>query len=83
MPTRRRQSKNIIGPHLAQARRDAGLGLGDLAARCTRGGWDCSENTISKIESGHRCVADAEAVALARALGVKLRVLFLDDRELF
>ncbi len=83
MKARDLHGKNLIGPHLAAARRLAGLGQGDVAARCTLAGWECSENTISKIESGFRCVADAEVVLLARALGVKLAALFRDDQDLF
>lgn len=75
--------KNLIGSALKKARREAGLSQGDLAARCAVRGWDCSENTVSKIEAGFRCVADAELVALAEALGVKLLILLPDYPRLF
>ena len=47
-----------------------------LAAHCARAGWDAGENTIAKIEAGFRCVKDREVVILAKALGVRLEVLF-------
>jgi len=44
----------------------------DLAARCTRLGFDIGRGTISRIETGLRGVSDLEMVLLAKALRVKL-----------
>ena len=41
-----------------------------LAARCGMLGWDIGENIITKIETGIRCVTDAEFACLAKALTV-------------
>jgi hypothetical protein len=54
-----------------------------LAAKCSRLGWDMTENTVTKIETGIRCVTDEELVVLAKALRVKLHALFPDHTELF
>jgi transcriptional regulator with XRE-family HTH domain len=48
----------------------------ELAARLTRLGWNCSENTVSKIEAGYRRVIDEEVALIARALGVQPGDLF-------
>lgn len=47
-----------------------------LTARCSRAGWDVSENIIAKIEAQYRCVTDRELVYLAKALGVPEQALF-------
>jgi transcriptional regulator with XRE-family HTH domain len=62
--------QNIIGATLKRLRRALKLSQAMVAARCTILGWDISQNTITKIESGFRCVTDYELVTLARALRV-------------
>jgi hypothetical protein len=42
-----------------------------LAARCRRWGWDLSRETLAKIETQLRWVADFELIFLARALRVE------------
>ena len=49
----------------------AGISQDDLAARCTRQGFDIGRGTISHIETGLRGVSDLEMVLLAKALRVK------------
>ncbi len=44
----------------------------DLAARCTRQGFDIGRGTVSHIETGLRGVSDLKMVLLAKALRVKL-----------
>lgn len=83
MLRRPKKSQNVIGPALHAARRQAELTQDALAARCTRLGWDCSENTVSKIETGERCITDEELVMLCRALRVQLHALFPNDQDLF
>lgn len=79
MPT-----QNLIGPALRRLRQERGLNQAMLAARCVRTGWEsCSENTISKIETGVRCVTDRELVLICQVLRAKLKELLLDQPKLF
>src|SRR6187402_691531 len=75
--------QNIIGPHVRAIRLQQKLTQGELAARCGTLGWDASENTIAKIESGVRCVTDEELVNLAKALRTKLKGLLPGYERLF
>lgn len=78
------RSQNIIGTAVQESRRNQSLSQAMVAAKCSILGWsECSENTISKIETGIRCVNDVELVFLARALRVKLRDLLPEHPELF
>ena len=74
--------QNIIGPTVKRLRKSLHLTQGDLAARCGVLGWDISENTVTKIEKGIRCITDKELVPIARALNVKLPELFPDYPDL-
>jgi transcriptional regulator with XRE-family HTH domain len=69
-------AQNVVGPEIRRIRFQKGWTQGVLAARCSRAGWDISENTIAKIEARIRCVTDTEIVRLARALGVQLEDVF-------
>jgi transcriptional regulator with XRE-family HTH domain len=62
------RARNIIGPQVRKLRIAAGVGQDDLAARCSRLGFDVSRSTISHIETGFRGVSDLEMVILAKAL---------------
>ena len=42
-----------------------------------------SRSTLAKIETQIRCVTDVELLALAKALKVKMKDLFLDHDSLF
>ena len=75
-------SQNIVGLSLKQLRRSRKLSQSMLAARCAVLGWDISQNTITKIENGFRCVADYELLTLARALKVSLAELLMEDFDL-
>lgn len=76
--------QNFIGPALRRLRQGRGLNQAMLAARCVRAGWEsCTENTISKIETGVRCITDRELVLIAQALRAKLRELLPDHPKLF
>jgi transcriptional regulator with XRE-family HTH domain len=47
-----------------------------LVLRCSRAGWDVSENTIAKIEAQIRWVTDRELALMAQALRVDPSELF-------
>ena len=66
------KQKNIVGPQVRRLRVAAGLSQEALAGRLQVAGWDLSRAGLSKIEAGLRLVIDAEAVMLARVLGVAL-----------
>lgn len=69
-------SQNLTGPAVRRLRKQLGLKQDELAARLCRKGWDCSENTVSKIEAGFRRVNDFEAHMLAQVLGVEIQDIF-------
>lgn len=75
--------QNIIGPQIKALRLSKEVSQAMLAARCELLGWDVSENGITKIERQIRCVTDRELLILAKALRVKLRDIFPQERRLF
>ena len=62
--------KNICGKRVKEARKKLGLSQDDLAARLQVSGVIIERNSISRIESGSRFVADYELLALANILKV-------------
>lgn len=71
-----RQPRNIVGPTVRALREEAGLTQAMLVARLNRAGWDISRETLAKIESQIRWVADFEVQILAKALDVSIPRLF-------
>jgi len=63
--------RNLVGPQIRKLRSQQGLTQPMLAARCRRWGWDLSRETLAKIETQLRWVADFELICLANALRVK------------
>jgi len=68
--------RNIVGPVVRQLREKAGLTQQELVAKLNLLGWDISRETLAKIESQIRCIADFELQHFADALGVSLERLF-------
>ncbi len=62
--------RNLVGPQIRWLRFQQGLTQPMLAARCRRWGWDLSRETLAKIETQLRWVADFELLCLAKALRV-------------
>ena len=62
--------KNICGKRVKEARKKLGLSQDDLAARLQVSGVIIERNSISRIESGSRFVADYELLALSNILKV-------------
>ena len=62
--------KNICGDKVRAARKKLGLSQEDLAARLQVSGVIIERNSISRIESGVRFVADYELLALSKILKV-------------
>ena len=70
--------KNLIGGRLRTLRLRATpqITLEDLAGRLAARGVSLDRSAIGRLENGNRYVLDYEAVALAKALRVKLADLF-------
>jgi transcriptional regulator with XRE-family HTH domain len=62
--------KNICGERVRAARKKLGLTQDDLAARLQVLGVEIERNSISRIESGDRFVADYELLTLSNILKV-------------
>ena len=62
--------KNICGARVKAARKKLGLSQEQLAARLQVFGVVIERNSISRIESGVRFVADFELLALSNVLNV-------------
>lgn len=63
-------SKNICGARVKAARKKLGLSQEQLAARLQVSGVVIERNSISRIESGTRFVADYELLILSNVLDV-------------
>ena len=62
--------KNICGAKVREARKKLGLTQDDLAAKLQVSGEVLERNSISRIESGVRFIADFELLALSKILNV-------------
>lgn len=67
--------KNVSGEQIRQLRVKERLSQSDLAARLQIKGVMLERDSISKIESGSRFVADYELYVLAEILGVEVAAL--------
>lgn len=62
--------KNICGARIKEARKSLHLSQEDLAAKLQVSGVVIERNSISRIESGDRFIADYELLVLSQILGV-------------
>ena len=67
--------RNIAGPQIRRLRTQQGITQQAFAERCQRMGWDLSRDTLAKVESQTRWLADFELAFLAEALAVPLDLL--------
>ena len=67
--------KNVCGERVKEARKRIGLSQEDLAARLQVSGVIIERNSISRIESGVRFVADYELLTLSKILNVSTAYL--------
>ncbi len=67
--------KNICGARVREARKQIKLTQDELAAKLQVSGVEIERNSISRIESGTRFVADYELLALSKILNVSLAYL--------
>ena len=66
-----KKPRNIVGPVVRELREKQGLTQPELAAKLNLAGWDISRETLAKIESQIRWVADFEIFRLADAIGIE------------
>ena len=62
--------KNICGARIREARKKLNISQDDLAARLQVSGVVIERNSISRIESGVRFVADYELLVFSKILNV-------------
>lgn len=62
--------KNICGSRVKTVRKRLGLTQDDLAAKLQVSGVEIERNSISRLESGERFVADYELLTISKILGV-------------
>lgn len=72
--------KNICGKKIRQIRLKKKMSQSDLAAKFQVEGVTLERDSISRIESGTRFVADYEVLILAKIFGVEVSEL-LDKKE--
>lgn len=71
--------KNICGERVRQARQKQRMSQGDLAAKLQLAGAILERDSISRIESGTRFVADYELKILSQVLKVDILWLISDE----
>lgn len=67
---------NIVGERVKAIRESFGWTQEQFVAKCNLIGWNISRSTLAKIESKVRRVTDIEVQLLARALKIKVELLF-------
>ena len=70
---------NVCGSRVREAREKLKLSQDQLAARLQTEGLGVNQNSVSRIETGKRIVADFELVALAKVLNVDVNWLLQDE----
>ncbi len=71
---------NICGQNVRKLRESKKMSQDQLAAKLQTEGLGVNQNSISRIETGKRIVADFELQALARVLGVDVNDLLPDSQ---
>lgn len=72
--------KNICGDRVREARQKQRMSQSDLAAKLQVNGIILERDSISRIESGTRFVADYELLVLAKVLNVDVLWLLTADK---
>ena len=73
--------KNLCGDKVREARQKQRMSQSDLAAKLQINGIILERDSISRIESGTRFVADYELLILSKVLKVEMRWLLSADEE--
>ncbi len=69
---------NICGQHIRSIREKKRLTQDQFAAKLQVEGLGMNQNSISRIETGKRIVADFELKAIAKVLGIDVNELLKD-----
>lgn len=72
---------NICGVNVRKLREQKKISQDQLAAKLQTEGLGVNQNSISRIETGKRLVADFELVALSKVLGVNIERLVKSSEE--
>jgi transcriptional regulator with XRE-family HTH domain len=75
-------SHNQCRNQIIKKRMDNGMSQRQLAVKLQCLGMNVGKNTIQRIESGERYVADFELVYIAQALGVEISELLMPIEEI-
>ena len=77
------RGRNILGPHIRQARLRLSpeMSQADLAAKLSVRGLALDRVTITRIENGKRFLRDFEIRAIARVLRVSVAFLFRESSD--
>ena len=70
---------NICGQNVRKLRLQKKMSQDQLAAKLQTDGLGVNQNSISRIETGKRIVADYELKSLAHVLSVPVDVLLIDE----
>ena len=70
---------NICGRNVRKLREQKKMSQDQLAAKLQTEGLGVNQNSISRIETGKRIVADYELRAIAHVLNVPIDVLLSED----
>ena len=70
---------NICGRNVRKLREQKKMSQDQLAAKLQTEGLGVNQNSISRIETGKRIVADYELRAIAHVLNVPIDVLLFED----
>ena len=73
--------KNLCGDKVREARQKQRMSQSDLAAKLQVNGIILERDSISRIESGTRFVADYELLILSKVLKVEMLWLLSGDEE--
>ena len=72
---------NLIGPIIAELRRDRGWSQEIFEAKLQSLGYRITRQTLANIECGRTCITDVEIAMFLRALCVPITALFPPDIE--
>jgi transcriptional regulator with XRE-family HTH domain len=74
-----KQPRNIVGPEIRRLRKERGLSQPMLVAKLNLAGWQISRETLAKIETQLRWVADFELVCLASVFKLSTEEILPND----
>ena len=73
--------KNLCGRRIKMARAEKRITQTDLAARVQTQGITLERDSISRIESGTRFVADYELMGFSKVLRISISSLLMENKE--